>query len=378
MLPSVVSTVGKVKQRECRPSMVRPKLDIWRVGHLAQATKNKVGRAALSCTLLAMTSPSSANIFDKDQIDIRMLLIALWKRKFWIIAGALVATSVSGYYAFKVAVPVYESTAVLIPTEAPVKNQLGAAAALLGKTSNSNVDAELYQSLLTSRTVLHKLLSASIVNGSDTAKGRIEPLSKTLQLDTSRLGAIEATIKALASAIHVGSMERGDGGILEIKFRSREPWLAQQIGNSLLGIGQEELGLVRAERSKLIGSRLIPAVEKSQLEWDSATKRVTYFKDINRSITLPDQVMQLARLEIEKSAKEQKYLLVRKEFELQQLEAIKAVPPMMVLDPPNYPGRESKPNRRIIVLLGAIFGLAFSSSVVAAKCLFDESFRHNR
>lgn len=301
---------------------------------------------------MTQTSPMVAD----DEIDLRELFLALWDRRS-IIAMCTAATfTLSAVYAFVIAKPVFESSALLLPTQAPSADQLGAAAALLGKKNGASADVDLYQSLLTSRTVIHKLLKAPIKNLSDTGKGKCQPLFQILNIDTAKPVMLDNAIHAMAKSISVGSKESGVGGILEIKFTAGAPWLAQQIGNSLLEIGQEELRLVRIERSDVIMSRLNVAVAQAKSEWDSTARTLTWYKDRNRSISLPEQMLELSRLEMEKSAKEQKYLLARKEFEIQQLERAKAAPPMMILDPADLPARKSKPKRSLIMALGLILG----------------------
>jgi uncharacterized protein involved in exopolysaccharide biosynthesis len=278
-----------------------------------------------------------------DEIDLRELVLTLWTKRWYIALSSFVCLGLATVYAFSIVKPVFESSALLLPTQAPSPDQLGAAAALLGKKTGGSSDVDLYQSLLTSRTVIHKLLSAPLRNESDTGKGRLEPLFQVLRLDTTKPIQLNGAINGIAGSIMVGSKESGAGGLLEIKFSASAPWLAQQIGNNVLDIGQEELRLVRIERSEVILSRLAIVVGQAKAEWDSSARALTWYKDRNRSILLPEQMLELSRLDIEKQAKEQKYLLVRKEYDMQMLERAKASPPMMILDPADLPAHKSKP-----------------------------------
>lgn len=315
-----------------------------------------------------MTPMSTAS--SGDEIDLRELFLTLWRMKRVIVLSSMVSLGLATLYAFVLAKPVFESSALLLPTQAPSSDQLGAAAALLGKKSSGSADVDLYQSLLTSRTVIHKLLAARMENRNDSAKGRIEPLHAILGVDTSKPALVDQASQALAKAIVVGTKESGEGGILEVKFTASAPWLAKQIGDAVLDIGQEELRLVRIERSNVILSRLSIAVAEAKSEWDSTSRVLTFYRETNRSISLPAQLLEQARLEMEKSAKEQKYLLVRREYELQMLERVKAAPPMMILDPANLPSRKSKPKRSLIMALGLVLGAMGSTvGVLAWKTL---------
>lgn len=310
--------------------------------------------------MTAMPSPPSG-----DEIDLRELFLVLVRKRLLIAISTAATFALAAVYAFVLAQPVYESSALLLPTQTTQQlPDLGAAAAFLDGKKSGTADVDLYQSLLTSRTVIHKLLRVSISNRSDTANGRIEPLYMVMGLDTTKPGEVDAAVQMLAKSVSVGSKESGAGGILEIRFKAKAPWLAQQIGNALLEIGQEELRLVRIERANVILSRLQTAVELAWAEWDATARALTDYKARNRSLTLPDQMLELTRLEMEKSAKEQRYLLARKEFEVQTLERSKAAPPMMILDPANLPSRKSKPKRSIILALGLVLGFFGSSAAV--------------
>ncbi len=302
---------------------------------------------------------------NSEEIDLLELFRTLWANLRVIAVSTAGVLAIASAYAFIIAKPTFESSALLLPTQNnSATADLGAAAALLGGKKNGSADVDLYQSLLTSRTVIHKLLKASIRNQSDSGGGKFQPLFQILGLDTSNAKDVDAAVNSLAKSVTVGSKESGAGGILEITFAANSPWLAQSIGNILLDIGQEELRLVRIKRSEVILSRLGVAVSQAHGEWDSTARALASYKDRNRSIALPQQMLELARLEMEKSSKEQKYLLARREYESQMLERAKAAPPMMILDPANLPAHKSKPKRLFILLLGMIVGFSGSCMIV--------------
>jgi uncharacterized protein involved in exopolysaccharide biosynthesis len=297
----------------------------------------------------------------EEEFDLRVIFQTLWKKRSTIALTSLVTLSVAAIYAFYIATPIFESSALLLPTQATTPDALGSAAALLGKKPSTSGDLDLYQSLLNSRTVIHKLLMTTVSNRSDTAKGAMEPLFRVLQIDTSLPLEMEMATYKLSNEISVGSKASGEGGILEVRISSTQPWLAQEIGNSVLAIGQEELRQIRIERAEVILPRLALVVSQAQAEWDSAARNLTSYQDRNRSISLPEQLLTVSRLEIEKEAEEQKYLLVRKEYEMQLLERSKATPPMMILDPANLPAKKSKPQRSAILVAGLMLGIIGSS-----------------
>lgn len=320
-----------------------------------------------------MNSPTgSLSPIADDELELRELVLAIWRSRFHAVLGTLLGLTLSVVYAFFVAAPVYESTALLLPTQQATIPDVGAASLLLGRKAPGSGDVDLYQSLLTSRAVIHRLLKTPIRNGSDTGNGRLEPLGTILGIATNNPGDVLAAAKRISSGIKVDTKESGSGGIIAVKFHARTPWLAQEIGSATLRIGQEELYRVRAQRSEIILSRLAAASLQARKEWDSAAEAYTAFSGRNRSIVLPDQELALSRMQMERSAKEQKLQLARKEFEIQLLEQAKATPPLMILDSADMPLRPIAPKKRIIVVAGTALGAFISVAGILAATLFEK------
>ena len=76
---------------------------------------------------------------------------------------------------------------------------------------------------------------------------------------------------------------------------------------------------------------------------------------------MPDQQLSLEALVIDKSAKEQKYLMARKELEDVNLNVLKISEPMVIIDSLEIPRKKTKPNRRLYVLGGLMLGVALTS-----------------
>jgi uncharacterized protein involved in exopolysaccharide biosynthesis len=293
-----------------------------------------------------------------EEIDLKAMFQVFWINRKWIVIATLVCWAIAATYAYLIAKPAYTSTALLLPTQASSGDQLSAAAALLGKGAGGTGDVELYQGLLTSRTVMFKLIHSPVRDLSDSGVARIAPLYALLRLDSTKPISMSNGALGLAKSIVVGSKQTGAGGILEVRTTASSPWLAQEIGNLVLEIGQEEIRQVRVKRSDIVLARLAVAVKMAKDEWDSAARNLTNYRDRNRSITVPEQMLALSRLEIDKQAKEQKYLLARHEFELQILEKAKATPPMMILDSADLPLSKSYPKRVLIMAVGIALGIA--------------------
>lgn len=300
-----------------------------------------------------------------DEIDLRDLILAMWRRRLWILLATILGTGIALAYALT-APKVFESSALLIPTEPPKADQLGAASALLGKKGlGAAGDVELYQSLLTSRIVIHQLLRTPIPNGSDTGKGKFEPVSAILGVDTNDAIQLSRTISKVSRSVSVNTKQSGASGIIEVKVQAKSPWLAQAMADHLLAIGQEEIRRVRAERYNVIMGRLSQAVGQAKSEWEASARSLANYREANRSIFLPSQQLVIDRLVMERAAKEQTYLMARRDYEQQRLDREKATPPMVVLDPAQLPAQKSKPKRLAIMILG-VFTSFFLACVLVA------------
>lgn len=311
-----------------------------------------------------MNTPESS--LTEDAIDLRELFYELWKKKHVILMASAMGIIAASIYAFLIAKPIYESSALLLPTQSNNPDQLGAAAALLGKKSGSNADVALYQSLLTSRTVIHKLINSPVKHTNTEI-----PLYKAMGVDTNTTTNIEPLVNLLTHSISIETKTESDAGILEIHFEAGSPWLAQKIGENALEIGQRELLKIRYSRANLIIERLKNAIATARKEWEISAQAVALYKDRNRSILLPDQHLELARLEMEKNSKEQKLLLAKKEFEIQNLELEKSTPPVIIIDSPDLPVRKIRPMRSLLLFAGLSLGFIGSClAILAMRFLF--------
>jgi len=306
-----------------------------------------------------------------DMIDIRELLLGLWSKK-WIIALVTLFGAVAAAWYVKTRAPSYESTAILISIEGSKSDPLGGAAAFLGKkSSGGSGDLDLFINLMTSRTLLRKLLLREIPNMSDSAKGRVEPIYKIMNTRINDPKSVRSAVSVLSQSIKVITTDDGpSGGTFKVKVSGGSPWLAKELTDNVLILVQDEFRNVRAERSNVVLERLDYAVKQAYAEWESASGALTQYRERNRSITLPYQLLEIDRLTLERQAKEQKYLLVRKEKEQILIDRAKAAPPAIVLDSADIPTQKTGTQGRKIFMIGVLmaFGAA-SASVLATAAI---------
>lgn len=309
-----------------------------------------------------------------DDIDLREMVLAVWRRRFLVAGVTVVGALAALAYGF-LAPKEYRSTALLVPMEAPNRDALSGAAALLGKKAPPGSDLDLYQALLRSRNVMRRLLVSPMVDGSDTGRGRTLPLFTIIGVDTSSSLEVAQAKEMLSDKIDVQETGTGSGGILSVTVSAGQPWLAQQIANAVVAIGQEELRVVKGERFVATLSRMETAADRAKAEWERAASALADYRDRNPSAYLPAQQLAIDRLVLERQVKEQKYLMARREVEASILEKGKAAPPTIVLDSADYPVRKSKPKRSLILVAGTALSFLLASMGAMAFAAFGEGGR---
>lgn len=285
-----------------------------------------------------------------DELDLVQLVQDLWLVR-WRIAG-IIAAGFCIAVALALTLPKkYTSTVLLVPTESQTGTSLLGAASLLGKKGLKQGDVELYQALLTSRTVLSQLLRTKMPDWRDSSRGKIRPLFEIIQVDTTNALRIESVLSGIKGSIKIETDETGSAGIAEVSVVNRYPWLAKQIADALVQVGQEEIRRVRTERFIAILDRLDQAVKSAEQEWDMASSQLAKFRESNRAVSSPFVQREEERLRLELESKQQGLLQARLQYQAQILERERAAPPMVVLDKANLPARKSSPKRGMIVIV---------------------------
>lgn len=294
-------------------------------------------------------------------------ILEQWQR---IAVATIAGTLISLGYAFLAPIE-YDSSVQLVPTETQSVSQLGTAAALLGKGAAPGLeDIDLYQTLLTSRKVLMQLSNTKFkVHEEQTEQ---LPLWEIYEVDSSSRIEMFYFHKALEKKVLVNTLGLGVGGVIQVSVRAKSPLLAQNMANAIVLLGQNEIESVRRMRFEAVISKLANAANSAKREWDTSVSKLTEYREINRSSLLPFQQLDLARLEMERQVREQKYLLARREEEQQKLEREKAAPPAVILDAAFLPVKKSHPKRQLIVVLGFILSASISGSAVILWSIFGK------
>jgi uncharacterized protein involved in exopolysaccharide biosynthesis len=163
-------------------------------------------------------------------------------------------------------------------------------------------------------------------------------------------------------------LENRRTGLIQVNVEMQSPTLAAAVANF---IGDEVQRYIQQENSaqaskerQFTETRL--AVVKNELT--NLENQLKSFQERNRVINKsPELQMEHTRLLREVEAKQQVYITLQQQLELARIEEVKQTSIIHILDRAVPPSRKSRPNRALIVVLSALFGLVVGTSVVVVK-----------
>lgn len=295
----------------------------------------------------------------EQQLELRDLLILLAKRS-WFIAICVIA---AGFAAKKKAdkePDLFQSTALLIPTEPPKasgKNSILAAAS----SSSDASDLALYSALMRSRLVMREVLLTKVLVSPNSPDR--EMVSSILHIDTTDELAMQLATIDLAGAINLNDV---GNGILQLSFTSTSQYLAPQMADIITSAAQRSIHQVRIERFNTVLARLETSSKQSKDELRKAALRQAQFEDHNSGLEVARLRVMSQEIESETKMREQTYLMARQKADQMRLERDQLYPPAVVLDPASRPALRIGPNRRAKVMMGAFVGFVLGAGLVVA------------
>jgi uncharacterized protein involved in exopolysaccharide biosynthesis len=98
-------------------------------------------------------------------------------------------------------------------------------------------------------------------------------------------------------------------------------------------------------------------VAEAKVNLDQAEDSLRQFSERNRRLTdSPSLQFEEARLRRRIDLRQEIYVALNRELEQARLDEVRDTPILNIIDPPVPPARHEKPQRRVIVLLGAFLG----------------------
>lgn len=355
-----------------------------------------------------------------NELDLLDVLLVLAKEKKKIILTTFVTTVFSVIASFLITPKFTASTKILLPqqSQSSASAILGQVAGMAGGGQGLKNPADLYVSMLSSRTVEDALIKSFRLQNYYDVKYFVqarEILHNNSEIKSGKDGAISISftdqdpkLAAQIANAYVRELDKLNGGLVITEASQRRLFYEKQ-----LKLARQKLAVAQAALKNTVdaGGINLPDVQGEALVEDIAQLRAqisakeiqissmgSYASDSNLDLFLARQQLlalkeQLNKLEkgslIENSEEAKKidlqsaqrlqdvkyykalYELLTTQYELARLDEAKDPAIIRVIDKAVVPERKSKPKRGFIVLAGFLCGAALSVFFVLGKSAFQ-------
>lgn len=297
------------------------------------------------------------------ELNLRELLDVLLKNRKQIGLICLAISLLSILVAFSLT-PYYSSKASWIPSSSGDEENLSGLAALAGvnlETKSSN-NEKFYEDIVGSPNFLKSLYDEDwciILDGKKidlVSLYEIKPDSSQVNNLLNINSLIEYGIyEVLSEAISFTS-----GSVFKLKVETPDRLASYIIASKILEKLVEynkfiRVGIAEKENQFLKG-RLLEFENTLYL----SEKKMKIFQEDNKILTSPSLVIKKIRIEREINLSIQMVLEFRKKIELSKLEILKEEEEFNFLETPKIALFQSKPDKKLIVIIGILFGFIFS------------------
>jgi len=350
-------------------------------------------------------TPSPSN--SEDEIDLRDLILPLWKARKQIL---LIATlcGILGYIIGFLTPPTYMASSTFLPQTSQdnggISGSLGGLASLTGVNLNtSNLGGEIppsmYATVLASEPFRKRILDAKIwVNGdSITYRTYLENIPKsgistlkeyTIGLPIKLIGLISFYVEKeqvpakLEGIQHLSSIDYSyldailgkidivndpNLGIVIISVEENDPFVAAQVTITTEKVLQEWIREHKIKRAKMQYDFIEKQFLAKQKDFFSIQDQLAAYRDRNQNVLSASYLTQLERLQAQFDLLNSVYTDLAKQKEQAAIQLNKATPTFSVLDPVKLPRGKIGPKKIKYLAIYFFLGLILSSSYYLAK-----------
>lgn len=361
-----------------------------------------------------MTDSTSSN--SEDEIDLRDLIIPLWKARKQILATALVFAMLGGIIGF-LTPPTYTASTTFLPQTSQsgggLSGSLGGLASLAGinlstgATGGGEIPPTMYTRVLASEPFKKRLLDAKIWVDGDTTSYRDYLESRTssgfglgtikeytIGLPGKILGAlaedkkdgVESTAgglqalsddeyklhNALAGKVTIETDKKE--GVVSITVVESDPIVAAEVAKVTEEVLQEWIIEHKVKNAKAQYDFIEKQFDAKQKEFFSIQEQLAGYMDRNQNVLSATYLTRLERLQAEFDLVNTVYSELAKQKEQAAIQLSKDTPTFSVLDPVKVPKEKTGPKKSIYVLGAFFIGLILAAGWFLAKNPIQEFF----
>uniref|UniRef100_UPI00404889B9 Wzz/FepE/Etk N-terminal domain-containing protein n=1 Tax=Algoriphagus sp. TaxID=1872435 RepID=UPI00404889B9 len=345
-----------------------------------------------------MTDNTPSN--SEDEIDLRDLIIPLWKARKQILTTALVFAMLGGIIGF-LTPATYTASSTFLPQTSQagggLSGSLGGLASLAGinlnaPTAGGDIPPSMYATVLASEPFRKRILDAKFwVNGDSvtyrnylenqpsSALGTIQEY--TIGLPGKLIGALSSSEEAkggpddsglqplsdqefklhnaLAGKITIANNKKE--GVVTLSIVERDPLIAAQVAKVTEEVLQDWIIEHKVKNAKAQYDFIEKQFETKQKEFFSIQDQLAGYMDRNQNVLSASYLTRLERLQAEFDLVNTVYSELGKQKEQAAIQLSKDTPTFSILDPVKVPKEKTGPRKSIYVFGAFVIGFIFSA-----------------
>lgn len=344
-------------------------------------------------------TPSPSN--SEDEIDLKDLIIPIWKARKQILTTAIIFAVLGGIIGF-LTPATYTASSTFLPQTAQaggsLSGSLGGLASLAGinlstgAAGGGEIPPSMYATVLASEPFRKRILDAKIwVNGdSATYRTYLENQSASAlgTIQEYTIGLPGKLIRALSSSEETKEDEPDSGlqplsdaeyalqnalkgkitiandkkeGVVSIIVIEGDPLIAAQIARVTEEVLQDWIIKHKIKNAKAQYDFIEKQFQAKQKEFFSIQDQLAGYMDRNQNVLSATYLTRLERLQAEFDLVNTVYSELAKQKEQAAIQLSKDTPTFSVLDPVKVPKEKTAPKKSLYVLGGFVVGIIFSS-----------------
>lgn len=321
----------------------------------------------------------------EHEIDLIEIITILWKARKFIATVTAISLAIGILYII-FATKMYSGTITLYPAQSGAKNPMVQMAAQMGMAGASAGDANYnIPDVVKSRTLSEQIVAHKWeIEGFDKPVDLVEYFDNMYEpekpdwVQTKKDEEIwhNRKIYGYSSMIakdRISVNANMKTGLIKISVLMEKPRLASEIANF---ISVFVTGWVNDTQKESIRKNLEFINERAAVlgaELQEAENELKKFRETNRNIlNSPDLQLELQRLQRQVTIKQEVYLTMVKQREINQIEENKSADVIRILDKAIEPSNASKPSRRVVLVASFLIGIVISVlSILILKILPD-------
>jgi uncharacterized protein involved in exopolysaccharide biosynthesis len=337
---------------------------------------------------------------NSDEIDLKDLVIPIWKSRKQILTTAIIFAIIGGIIGF-LTPATYTASSTFLPQTSQVggglSGSLGGLASLAGINLNApmsggDIPPSMYATVLGSQPFKQRILDAKIgVNGDSVSyRNYLENQSKSIlslvgeymiglpgkvsgSFKSSEEGANEPggnglivlsdkefdLQKSLANKVSIANDKKE--GVVSLTVVEEDPLVAAQIAQVTESVLQDWIIEHKIKNAKAQYDFIEKQFEAKQKEFFSIQEQLANYTDRNQNVLAASYLTRLDRLQAEFDLVNTVYSELAKQKEQAAIQLSKDTPTFSVLDPVKVPQEKTGPKRSLYIFWAFFMGLIFST-----------------